>query len=136
MQSDRLKQSGHGRVLANRALEDYDTILVIGEVSRWQAAGRDLPQSSETHCIEFHQLSEELFEIKQPKMVISPVLCASFDCLDVAVLLQSIGFPGRYRAFSGEMPNSALIRSEISAACPDVDFDIINLAGTGNIRMS
>lgn len=102
-------------------------ILVIGEVSKWTRQGRELPQSPDVHCIEFHELTIDIIELLEPTAVFSPLLCTSFDCLDVAVMLQALGFKGRYRVMGESLPNPQLIRSEIQETCPNIDFDIVNL---------
>lgn len=105
-------------------------ILVIGEVSKWVADGRSLPQSSEVHCIEFYELTESILDLLKPSAVFSPLLCASFDCMDVAFVLQGTGYQGRYRAVSEGLPNPKLIQAEINQTYPNIDFYIVNL-GSG-----
>ncbi len=131
MQSGRLKldlgHAGHVQVQEDCVVD----LLVIGEVSRWLAKGRALPQIDNTHFIEVHLLDAEILEVLKPETVFSPLICGSFDCLDVAVLLHQHGFRGRYRAMSENLPNPWLIRSEISESCPGLDFDIVSLSVAG-----
>lgn len=100
-------------------------ILAVGEVSRWHQAGRRLPVDSQIAYVEFHEVTESLLEILAPDVILSPTLCASFDCLDLATLLNMLGFRGRYRAMSPNLPNPDLIRREVRQNAPNVDFDFI-----------
>jgi len=113
-----------------------EPVLVIGEVVRWRAEGRKLPGSGEFHCIEIHEISTELLELTQPQLVLSPLVCGTFDCLDVAIILHEAGFKGRYRAMSEDLPNPWLIRSEIQETCPGLDFDIVSLGVTDSQKVN
>lgn len=135
MQSGRAKDQQHYGTLETRqkTARDWaaDSILVIGEVSEWGRNGGTLPQGNGVHCAEFHEITAEMLDDLQPMAVFSPLLCSRFDCLDLAALLQMLGFKGRYRAVGGHFPNPGLIRSEIGASCPGIDFDIVDLNGAG-----
>ncbi len=123
-------QPKHG-IIHHEARLDQDVaenrILVIGEVSRWDSQGRQVPQSPGIHCIDIHDLTTNIIELIEPMAVFSPLLCSSFDCLDVAVILQAVGYKGRYRVIGEGLHYPQLIRAEIKESCPDIDFDIVNL---------
>jgi hypothetical protein len=61
----------------------------------------------------------------RPDLIVSPVFDSDFDCLDLAKILSNAGFAGRYRVDAGELPNPGLVRREVSAAFPDLDFDLL-----------
>ncbi|WP_289052989.1 hypothetical protein [uncultured Aliiroseovarius sp.] len=102
-------------------------ILAVGEVSAWRQRGFDLPMDSQITFAEFHEVGGELLDAIAPDVVLSPLLSSAFDCLDLAQLLKTLGFKGRYRAMSGNVPNPAVILSEISACCPGLDFDLLKI---------
>jgi len=114
----------------------YRDILVVGEVSKWHALGRVLPQEKSIFFLEFQDLAYDVLEEYTPSIVLSPLLCASFDCLDLAVRLDGLGFRGRYRAMSAQLPDPWLIRREIAENCPDLDFDIVDLAKATGHRLN
>ena len=116
--------------------ENHHEILVVGEVSKWQALGRVLPKSPGICFAEFHELDRDFLEIHSPDTILSPVLCVSFDCLDLAMRLDELGFRGRYRAMSGQLPGPWLIRREIADICPELDFDIVDLANATGHRLN
>ncbi len=103
------------------------TILVVGDLARWR--GAPLPRSKGFRCVAFHELTPELLELVRPQIVLSPLLCSAFDCMDLADVLARAGFRGRYRALSPDLPEPELIRTEIRSACPGLDFDIVSMAG-------
>jgi hypothetical protein len=80
--------------------------------------------------VDFHELTPEMIVAIAPNLVVSPLVAISFDCIDLAVLLQEAGFNGRYRALSRPIPNPRLVRREINDLCPDVDFDLMLLEET------
>lgn len=118
---------------------DGDTdgpILVVGEVEEWRALGRDLPHGGTLVFVALHELETALATGKEPQVVFSPLVCAQFDCLDVAQRLTDLGYGGRYRAFSPDLPNPDLILDEIAAICPDLDFAIVLLAEVPPARLN
>ena len=142
MQSGRIKKlsyaTGAGARLgeAEQKAEAIHGILVVGEVSKWQALGRLLPKDPGIFFVEFQDLDHGVLTLREPVTVLSPVLCASFDCLDLAMRLDELGFRGRYRAMSGQLPDPWLIRREIGESCPDLDFDIVDLVNATGYRLN
>lgn len=102
-------------------------VLAVGDLTEWLSKGREVPVGGKVAFVEFSDLTRELFEIYGPSFVLSPLLAHGFDCIDVSQVLQSLGFKGQYRAMAHNVPDPGLIKREISAICPDVDFDIIRI---------
>ena len=100
-------------------------ILAVGDVRNWMNAGRALPADSQIAFAEFHEITEELLLTLLPDVVLSPVLCRAFDCLDLAQTLHGSGFRGRLRIMAPDMPNPRVIQSEIRALCPGLDVAFI-----------
>ena len=139
MQSGRMKKRAILRATgahAEPACLGNAHILVVGEVSKWQARGRILPHDPAMVFLEFHEVDLDALQLRAPATVLSPVLCTSFDCLDLALRLDELGFRGRYRAMSSALPDPWLIRSEIADICPELDFDIVDLAKTTGQRLN
>lgn len=107
--------------------EDQPVILAVGEMSGWGGASDGLPLDSAITFIEFRELSAELLDRLGPDIILSPLLCSSFDCMDLAQVLDGFGFRGRYRAMSAQVPQPELIRREVHACCPRLDFDLVNV---------
>ena len=99
-------------------------ILVVGEVSKWQARGRVLPHDPSMIFAEFQDVDQDALQLRSPATVLSPVR------------LDELGFRGRYRAMSTGLPDPTLIRSEIAEICPELDFDIVDLAKTTGQRLN
>ena len=102
-------------------------ILAVGEVTEWRATGRALPMSGKIAFAEFHDLTPELLEELRPDIVLSPVLCASFDCLDLAQTLTSFEYSGRYRVLAADVPNPSMVKREIAACCPTLNFEMLDV---------
>lgn len=73
----------------------------------------------------FTDLSFELLDRVKPRVVLSPLLAREFDCIDLAQLLFALGFDGRYRVLSAEIPNPHIVKAEIRSQCPGLDFEIL-----------
>jgi hypothetical protein len=74
---------------------------------------------------EFHELSTETLASVQPDIVLSPLMCPAFDCLDLAMLLERLEFRGRYRVMAPALPKPKVILTEIALLCPQLDFSFI-----------
>ena len=81
--------------------------------------------------VSIDQLPEEqLTGPDAPALVLSPLLTAAFDALDLARLLTQCGYRGRYLALVDKLPSAKLIRREVEAQSPGLNFDVIVLDGS------
>ena len=127
MQSRRAKRPEHNLALSPQGARGERAILAIGEVRRWRLQGNIVPSGADLVCAEFHELTADLIALTRPRIVLSPLLCGSFDCLDVALALHEMRYQGAYRVLSADLPDPWLIRSEVADSCPYLDFDIVDL---------
>ncbi len=75
--------------------------------------------------VAFDQIRSESFTALRPDLILTPLMDEGFDCFDVAIALRETGYRGRLRAVVRFLPDPALVRREIAAICPGLDFDII-----------
>jgi hypothetical protein len=77
------------------------------------------------------QLPEEVLTgADAPDLVLSPLLTPAFDALDLARLLTQCGYRGRYLALVDQLPSATLIRREVEAQSPELNFDVVVLDGS------
>jgi hypothetical protein len=69
-----------------------------------------------------------------PDLVLSPLLTPQFDALDLARILSQCGYRGRYLALVDRLPSANLIRREVAAQSPNINFDVIVLDGSSPIH--
>lgn len=99
-------------------------ILAIGGPAHWR---RIRPLPSRTMRVSFtslRDLDSDVLRTVSPEVVISPVICPDFDCLDVAQQLSFLGYLGPYRAISARQMQPRIIRREVHALCPALNFDL------------
>jgi len=99
-------------------------ILAVGDVVAWTTSGLALPRRGDVVFAEFHEISSDLLDRLSPSVVISPLLCRSFDCVDLAQVLGVLGYTGKYRAIDAGLPDPALIVREVRSLVPSLDFDV------------
>lgn len=104
--------------------------LVIGEIARWSLQGRTMPDVTDLTYVDFKELSPETVAHVEPDVILSPLVTDAFDAFQIAKYLESFGYRGRYRAVAPHLPNIAMVREEIKAAAPDIDFDIVVMPPT------
>ncbi len=69
-----------------------------------------------------------------PDLVLTPLLTPVFDALDLAKYLTQAGYRGRYLALVDALPSAKLIRTEVEAQSPDLNFDIVVLDGSSPLH--
>lgn len=65
-----------------------------------------------------------------PALILSLLVTPAFDALDLARLLSQTGYRGRYLALVDRLPNPTLIRREVAAQSPGINFDVVILDGS------
>jgi hypothetical protein len=69
-----------------------------------------------------------------PALILSLLVTPEFDALDLARMLSENGYRGRYLALVDALPNPNLIRREVAAQSPGVNFDVIILDGSSPLH--
>lgn len=98
--------------------------LAVGEPQEWQRQGHSLPKEG-LAFIAFHEVTQVTLDYLSPGIIFSPVLAKSFDCIDLALELNRLGFSGQYRAIAQDLPNPSVIEREVRQLCPHLDFKLI-----------
>jgi CheY-like chemotaxis protein len=71
---------------------------------------------------------------RRPALVLSPLLTPVFDAIDLARYLSQRGYRGRYLALVDRLPSANLIRREVEAQSPDLNFDVVVLDGSSPLH--
>lgn len=106
--------------------------LVIGNLTRWRAEGRNVVGSQDIEFRDLGLLTQTNIAALSPTLILSPLMDADFDVLDVAEKLTSFGYTGRYRAITEDIPNAELVRREVRAHSPNLDFDLLVMPPVAN----
>ena len=69
-----------------------------------------------------------------PVLILSNLVTPGFDALDLARFLVQNGYRGRYLALVDRLPNPTLIRREVAAQSPGINFDVIILDGSSPLH--
>ncbi len=109
-----------------------ETILIIGDLARWNAQGRGVVSYENFKFSEFGSLTAPLFANIAPTVVLSPLVGDNFDVIDVAIRLTELKYGGRYRVIADDLPNEDMIRKEVRAHAPDLDFDLLTVPRAAN----
>lgn len=105
-------------------------MLVVGDLGGWRRAGRQLPSLSGFHFVGFADVTVDTLGRIRPDVILSALVTAEFDAMDLARRLADIRFAGRYRALAMSLPNPEVIRSEIAGAAEGLDFDLFLIDAT------
>ncbi|KJZ20144.1 hypothetical protein [Loktanella sp. S4079] len=101
--------------------------IVIGDVARWKAQGRNFSSTDELSYVSIDALCAETIAKISPDTILSPLVADTFDALDVAETLHQIGFQGQYCVVADPLPNKKAIIAEVNAKAPGLRFDILTM---------
>lgn len=107
--------------LTDRTLKPL-RVVAIGDPPR-QAI--DKVAEGDPVFLPIQDINAAALSVLKPDVVLAPLVGPRFDCLDVGQALVEAGFKGKFRAVVSYLPNPGLVRREIAACCPDLDFDIV-----------
>lgn len=110
------------------------SIMIVGNVRSWTAEGRSLPASSDLTFVEFDEVTATVIREVSPDVVLSSVITPQFDAFDLAAVLCDAGYCGKYRALSPRLPEPDVVRREVRAICPDLDFDLLLINQSETVR--
>ena len=116
---------GKSQVSSSSDQSTSTTAIAIGDVAEWQDRGHPLPEGGEIRFMEFHEISEATLEHYSPRAIYSPVLARNFDCIELAILLETLGYQGVYRAVARDLPKPSLIEREVRQLCRRLKFELI-----------
>ena len=102
-------------------------VLVVGDARSMQTdIGTRIIGNGFAYA-DIQQIGAELIDTLAPDIVISALFTPSFDCIDLAQILEALGYSGSYCAVSSPLPAPELIRREIRNFCPRLRFELIIL---------
>lgn len=110
------------------------SVLFVGNIGHWLATGYELPKINNTEFCTYEDLTTEFLLDLQPDIILSPLVTAHFDVLDLAIRLEQLDFEGRVRAITPPLPDPGLILREIRFECSALDFDLIEVLSEQKLR--
>jgi len=116
-----------GRTVASAGEDSGIVVLVVANLRQWQRDGRLLPELQDFHFADFDTLTWEMLDQIAPDVILSALMCADFDAVDLARCLAGLGYRGRYRALTTTLPNPEAVRAEVRAVATALDFDLFIL---------
>jgi len=101
--------------------------LFVGDaVSLWRAESH-LPTDLRIKRCQIYDLVPQIRLGPAPDIILSFAITPLFDCLDLAQLLKMNSFTGRQRIVDQNLPAPSMICREVKAACPGLDFDVLDV---------
>lgn len=105
--------------------EGTAAVLAVGDTRTWNARGRRLPSDGHVFFAEFHEVTDDLLATLAPRLILSPLLARTFDCVDLAQRLGQLEYRGPYRAIDIGLPDPGLIVREVRTLVPGLDFAVV-----------
>jgi len=115
----------------NDAVDRATSILAIGPLDQMETA-IGAARAARITTVAYRLLTGATLAALKPDLVLSPLLAAGFDILDVADRLASMGFSERLRALTPPLPDPVAVAGEVRAQFGLLDFALIELATAGS----
>lgn len=103
------------------------SMLIVGDIARWETEGREVNSSDQYVFARFADLDQALLAKTNPEIVLSPLIADDFDAFELVAKLKVLQYKGPYRAISSPLLNLTLVRDELRRNAPSLDFDIIEM---------
>ena len=114
-----------------RQVVTLPVMLVVDDNRNLHRPARHSDDIFGLHWTDYDGCDAQILLKTQPDVVLSPLFGAQFDAMDLASRLQTVGYRGRYRALAKSLPKPAIVRREVAAVAPDIDFDIFVMDDDG-----
>lgn len=101
--------------------------LIIGDLGRWKSEGRDTSSANDFSFLSLAELTEGILSQIAPDIILSPLIADEFDAIDVAEVLARLQYQGCYRALASSPHNGRVIKDEVAAIAPALNFDILTI---------
>ncbi|WP_425090320.1 hypothetical protein [Tropicimonas sp. S265A] len=70
------------------------------------------------------QIDPDFLDTRRPEVVLTPLVSATFDAVEVAEALWCAGFTGELIVMAGPLPRPKLVESELRAVAPGVTLTL------------
>ena len=104
-------------------------MLVVGTQAELDARQEKPGDDGNLIFAVFEDVTEQFIAEMAPEIVISNLMDAHFDALDLAKALALADYSGKYRAISVGIANPNVIAREIRNVAPSLDFELFQLDG-------
>jgi hypothetical protein len=105
--------------------QDGPVMLVVGSRSRiGSGKAGNLPRIPGFHFVGYAEVTAALLAATLPDVVLSPLFGEGFDAIDLARRLVALDYRGRYRVVADGLPEPGVVRAEVRAQAPGLDFDL------------
>jgi len=121
-----------GTIFAQNAMfpdqgETPTPTLVVGDLVRWKELGHEIPEIDGFFFVDFDDVTYQTLEKIKPQVILSPLLGRTFDAVEVARRLEAMDYRGCYRVVTDGVPEPDVVKREVSAIAPKLDFAVLLL---------
>lgn len=120
-----VKQSGVVRVKIETGLHDQARAVLAIELSGAMKGFVANDPGLEVTMLRYRELEAGLLDRLRPELILAPLFAPGFDGMELAQFLGELKWRGRLRLMTHALPRPGVVRSELAAACPGADVDLI-----------
>lgn len=72
-------------------------------------------------------LTRQMLETVQPDAIVGPLITSAWDVVDLAIVLEDLGFAGDLYALTRPLPRAELVVREVGAVCPRLTVHLLEM---------
>lgn len=73
-------------------------------------------------------LTRQMLDSVQPDAIVGPLIAPTWDIVDLAIVLEDLGYAGHLYALSRPLPRAELVVREVGAVCPRLTVHLLEIA--------
>jgi hypothetical protein len=120
-------EDGDGATGRRAAWTPAPSVVLAIDADPILAALTPLPETTHVVRTRFRDLGPDLIARTLPDCIVSPLIAAEFDAVELAQRICEYGYRGRLLVCARDMPNDRIIRAELNGACAGLDIDLLDL---------
>lgn len=104
------------------------SILVVDAPEANQILSSADPKDRSIVYTHWRSLNAAMLSKIAPQAILAPLICMSFDIVDLGATLQSLGFCGDLYVITRPLPRAELVVQEVNAVCPALTVHLLEVA--------
>lgn len=113
-------------VLADSGLRSARSVLIV-EAQEILRLLDPAPHRQSVVLTQKRMLSRQMLDSVLPDAIVGPLITAAWDIVDLAIVLEDLGFTGDLFALTRPLPRAELVVREVGAVCPRLTVHLLEM---------
>lgn len=116
----------HAPAPAGSALRSAQTVLIV-EAQEALRLIAPAPHRQAVVLTQKRMLTQQMLGRVRPDAIVGPLITATWDIVDLAIVLDDLGYAGDLYALTRPLPRAELVVREVGAVCPRLTVHLLEI---------